>query len=185
MLFIINSLLNITSVILVAAFSVTMLHLILIWSIMSHLKLWFIRRLWFFSFLVLLFYFFHVLFFCFFVFLFFCFFVFLFFCFLLFLHCYFFIFLLFKIDPENIPGVMHMGFHSTGSFGATPYFIKREGLGNIMIDLPRFNSRWSLFTILYIIFKFHIVMYCIVLYCIVQYCLNGWLLSSQRPPLPL
>ena len=27
-----------------------------------------------------------------------------------------------------------MGFHSTGSFGATPYFIKREGRGNIMID---------------------------------------------------
>ena len=49
-------------------------------------------------------------------------------------------FFVFQIDPQNIPGVMHAGFHSTGSFGATPYFIKRSA-GNIMIDLPRYNSR--------------------------------------------
>ena len=123
--------------------------------------------------------FYHLIFFIFLLFNFFIFYFFIFLFFIIYLFIFFIfyylllfsIILLFKIDPENIPGVMHMGFHSTGSFGATPYFIKREGLGNIMIDLPRFNSRWSLFIILYIIFKFHIVMYCIVLYCIVLHCI--------------
>ena len=47
-----------------------------------------------------------------------------------------------EIDPINIPGVMHLGFHSKDSYGATPYFIKRsEKLGNIMIDTPRFNTK--------------------------------------------
>ena len=36
--------------------------------------------------------------------------------------------------------VMHLGFHSALSFGATPYFIRRPG-GNIMIDSPRFNAK--------------------------------------------
>ena len=59
---------------------------------------------------------------------------------------------------------MHMGFHSSASYGATPYFIKRTKeikskninnntinnnipnnsntkFANIMIDVPRFNSR--------------------------------------------
>jgi len=35
---------------------------------------------------------------------------------------------------------MHMGFHSSESYGATPYLIKRAD-GNIMIDVPRFNSK--------------------------------------------
>ena len=44
-----------------------------------------------------------------------------------------------QIDPVRIPGVMHLGYHSSSSFGATPYFIRRPG-GNIMIDTPRYNS---------------------------------------------
>jgi hypothetical protein len=38
---------------------------------------------------------------------------------------------------------MHLGYHSSASYGATPYFIRRyeEGIpANIMIDSPRFNS---------------------------------------------
>lgn len=45
-----------------------------------------------------------------------------------------------EIDSVNIPGVMHLGYHAEESFGATSYFIQRNG-GNIMIDTPRFNSR--------------------------------------------
>lgn len=50
-----------------------------------------------------------------------------------------------EIDPERIPNVYHCGYHALASFGATSYFIKRptgvEG-GNIMIDCPRYNSRY-------------------------------------------
>jgi len=47
-----------------------------------------------------------------------------------------------EIDPDRIPGVMHLGFHSPESFGATAYFVKRSSeLGNIMIDTPRFNKK--------------------------------------------
>lgn len=47
-----------------------------------------------------------------------------------------------EIDPVHIPGIMHMGYHSLETYGATPYFIQRpEALGNVMIDVPRFNSR--------------------------------------------
>eukprot|EP00597_Dinobryon_sp_UTEXLB2267_P004159 CAMPEP_0170061968 /NCGR_PEP_ID=MMETSP0019_2-20121128/3360_1 /TAXON_ID=98059 /ORGANISM="Dinobryon sp., Strain UTEXLB2267" /LENGTH=328 /DNA_ID=CAMNT_0010267977 /DNA_START=43 /DNA_END=1029 /DNA_ORIENTATION=- len=45
-----------------------------------------------------------------------------------------------EIDPIRIPGVMHLGFHSPLSYGATPYMIRRPG-GNVMIDSPRFNSK--------------------------------------------
>lgn len=45
-----------------------------------------------------------------------------------------------EIDARRLPGVFHAGYHSEDSFGATPYFITREG-GNVMIDSPRFNSR--------------------------------------------
>lgn len=51
------------------------------------------------------------------------------------------------IDPENIPGVYHCGYHAQASFGATSYFIKRpagvEG-GNIMIDCPRYDTRYDI-----------------------------------------
>ena len=47
-----------------------------------------------------------------------------------------------EINPDKIPGVFHLGYHSAESFGATPYFIKRKE-GNVMIDSPRFNSRYS------------------------------------------
>jgi len=46
-----------------------------------------------------------------------------------------------EIDHESIPGVMHLGFHSSESYGATPYLVRREIGGNIMIDTPRFNER--------------------------------------------
>ena len=54
-----------------------------------------------------------------------------------------------EIDPVNLPNVFHMGFHSSPSYGATSYFIKRtivtadgqSKAANIMIDVPRFNSR--------------------------------------------
>jgi ferredoxin len=48
-----------------------------------------------------------------------------------------------QIDPERLPGVMHLGYHSMASFGATPYLIKRsaEAGGSIMIDCPRFSSQ--------------------------------------------
>eukprot|EP01038_Epipyxis_sp_PR26KG_P014530 gene14530-19507_t len=45
-----------------------------------------------------------------------------------------------ELDPKSIPGVMHLGYHASASYGATPYLIKRVD-GNIMIDTPRFNSR--------------------------------------------
>jgi len=49
-----------------------------------------------------------------------------------------------EFDPENLPGVMHMGFHSLKSYGATPYFVQRpESLGNLMIDIPRFDEKVS------------------------------------------
>lgn len=44
------------------------------------------------------------------------------------------------IDADSIPGVLHLGFHSSETYGATPYLIKRSS-GNIMIDTPRYNSR--------------------------------------------
>ena len=53
------------------------------------------------------------------------------------------------IDPVNLPGVMHMGYHSVPSYGATSYLITRSVTdaqgqvrpANILIDVPRFNSR--------------------------------------------
>jgi glyoxylase-like metal-dependent hydrolase (beta-lactamase superfamily II)/ferredoxin len=45
-----------------------------------------------------------------------------------------------EIDPEHIPGVYHLGYHSAVTFGATPYLVKRTQ-GNIMIDTPRFNTK--------------------------------------------
>jgi hypothetical protein len=62
-----------------------------------------------------------------------------------------------EIDPVRIPGVrdrltvvpqtvsfplkvMHLGFHSPLSFGATSYLIK-SAQGNVMIDTPRFHPR--------------------------------------------
>lgn len=44
------------------------------------------------------------------------------------------------IDPVRLPGVMHIGYHSSQSYGATPYMVVRDE-GNIMIDCPRFNER--------------------------------------------
>jgi hypothetical protein len=47
-----------------------------------------------------------------------------------------------EIDHIHIPDVYHLGYHSSESFGATPYLIYRskEDGGNIMIDCPRYNS---------------------------------------------
>lgn len=53
------------------------------------------------------------------------------------------------IDSINLPGVMHMGYHSVPSYGATSYLITRSVTdaqsqvrpANILIDVPRFNSR--------------------------------------------
>lgn len=44
------------------------------------------------------------------------------------------------IDPHCIPNVLHLGYHATSSYGATPYFLKRKR-GNVMIDCPRYNPR--------------------------------------------
>jgi len=42
--------------------------------------------------------------------------------------------------PELIDGnVYHCGFHSSKSFGATSYFVKREA-GNLLVDSPRFEK---------------------------------------------
>ena len=55
-----------------------------------------------------------------------------------------------EIDPVNLPGVCHLGYHSAASYGATPYLVKRTvpdkatgtlKAANVMIDVPRFNSR--------------------------------------------
>ena len=45
-----------------------------------------------------------------------------------------------QIDPYNIPGIFHLGYHSHETYGATPYLVTRKD-GNIMIDTPRFNER--------------------------------------------
>ena len=53
------------------------------------------------------------------------------------------------IDPVNLPGVMHMGYHSAPSYGATSYLITRSVAdaqgqvrpANILVDVPRYNSR--------------------------------------------
>ena len=53
------------------------------------------------------------------------------------------------IDPVNLPGVLHMGYHSAPSYGATSYLITRtvadaQGQArpaNILVDVPRYNSR--------------------------------------------
>jgi ferredoxin len=46
-----------------------------------------------------------------------------------------------EISPDSIPGIFHLGYHSSTSFGAIPYLIAQPGFGNIMIDSPRFNPR--------------------------------------------
>ena len=46
-----------------------------------------------------------------------------------------------EIDSKNIPGIMHMGFHSASSYGATPYMILREDGKNIVIDSARYNAK--------------------------------------------
>ena len=46
-----------------------------------------------------------------------------------------------EIDGENIPGVLHMGFHSASSYGATPYMVLRDDGKNIVIDSPRYNAK--------------------------------------------
>ena len=47
-----------------------------------------------------------------------------------------------EIDHIHIPDIYHLGYHSSESFGATPYLIYRskEDGGNVMIDCPRYNS---------------------------------------------
>lgn len=45
-----------------------------------------------------------------------------------------------QIDHERIPGVLHLGYHSSGSFGATPYLFESPD-GNVMVDVPRFNKK--------------------------------------------
>ncbi len=45
------------------------------------------------------------------------------------------------IDHEHIPGVMHMGFHSASSYGATPYMIARKDGKHIVIDSPRYHAK--------------------------------------------
>lgn len=47
-----------------------------------------------------------------------------------------------EIDPVRIPGIFHLGYHASQSFGATPYLVKRpDGKGNIMVDSPRYSSK--------------------------------------------
>jgi len=46
-----------------------------------------------------------------------------------------------EIDSDNIPGVHHLGYHTSASFGATPYFVKLQSGRNIMIDTPRYNTK--------------------------------------------
>ena len=46
-----------------------------------------------------------------------------------------------EIDGDNIPGVLHMGFHSVSSYGATPYMVLRDDGKNIVIDSPRYNAK--------------------------------------------
>ena len=46
------------------------------------------------------------------------------------------------IDPIDLPGVYHLGYHDESTFAAAPYLIVRSPEeGNIMIDMPRFSSR--------------------------------------------
>lgn len=45
-----------------------------------------------------------------------------------------------EIDPVNLPGVYHAGFHTPENFGSTPYFIKRAG-GNVLVGTPRLDER--------------------------------------------
>ena len=44
-----------------------------------------------------------------------------------------------EFPHELADGVHHCGFHSEDSFGATSYFIRREG-GNVLVDSPRFAA---------------------------------------------
>ncbi|CAM9465770.1 unnamed protein product [Phaeothamnion confervicola] len=44
------------------------------------------------------------------------------------------------LDPARLPGVYHVGYHSEKSYGATPWFVVREG-GNILVDSPRFSEQ--------------------------------------------
>lgn len=50
-----------------------------------------------------------------------------------------------EIKPLSFPGVFHMGYHSSGSFGACSYLINTQnddGISyRIMIDTPRYNSK--------------------------------------------
>jgi ferredoxin len=47
-----------------------------------------------------------------------------------------------EIDPEHLPGVYHLGYHSKESYGATSYLIRSQASNmTIMIDVPRYNSR--------------------------------------------
>jgi ferredoxin len=41
------------------------------------------------------------------------------------------------IEPQELQGVFHLGFHTAVSDGAAPYLIVRPEGGNIMIDTPR------------------------------------------------
>jgi glyoxylase-like metal-dependent hydrolase (beta-lactamase superfamily II) len=47
------------------------------------------------------------------------------------------------IDPDRLPRVLHMGYHSSKSFGAAPYLVAAAALGgpNVLVDVPRFNSK--------------------------------------------
>lgn len=48
-----------------------------------------------------------------------------------------------EIDPVRMPGVMHLGYHASSSFGATPYLIERSAKmgGSVMIDAPRYSAQ--------------------------------------------
>ena len=43
----------------------------------------------------------------------------------------------------SMPNVLHAGYHSSASFGATPYLLAAAATGgaNVLIDAPRFNSK--------------------------------------------
>jgi glyoxylase-like metal-dependent hydrolase (beta-lactamase superfamily II) len=47
------------------------------------------------------------------------------------------------IDSPRLPHVLHTGYHSAASFGATPYLLAAAAHGgpNVLVDAPRFNSR--------------------------------------------
>jgi hypothetical protein len=47
----------------------------------------------------------------------------------------------FPLPIHGLKNVCHLGHHAEQSYGAAPYLILRPGLGNIMIDVPRWSPQ--------------------------------------------